>query len=86
MTRNDLTTESAEEEKIEMNNHGRRSIKPMEVGEDLIGLAGGLSFSQLAISQNTQGTIIKSVLTGQDLAVMIGVSANAITSANFRLI
>ncbi|MEG4578342.1 FG-GAP-like repeat-containing protein [Microcoleus sp. MON1_C5] len=55
-------------------------------GQDLIGLSGGLSFSQLAITQNTQGTLIKNVLTGEELGVMIGVSANAIISANFRLI
>jgi phage portal protein BeeE len=51
-----------------------------------MGLAGGLSFNQLAITQNNQGTLIKNVLTGQDLAVMFGVSANTITAANFRLI
>jgi hypothetical protein len=55
-------------------------------GQDLIGLSGGLSFSLLEITQNTQGTIIKNVLTGEELGVMIGVSANAITSANFLLI
>lgn len=55
-------------------------------GQYLIGLAGGLSFSQLAITQNNQGNLIKNVLTGEELAVMIGVSANSITSANFRLI
>ncbi|MEG3836140.1 calcium-binding protein, partial [Microcoleus sp. Z1_C4] len=61
-------------------------IADFTLGQDLIGLSGGLSFSQLAITQNTQGTIIKNVLTGEELGVMIGVSANAITSANFRLI
>jgi Ca2+-binding RTX toxin-like protein len=61
-------------------------IADFTVGQDLMGLSGGLSFGQLAITQNTQGTIIKNVLTGEELGVMIGVSANAITSANFRLI
>jgi Ca2+-binding RTX toxin-like protein len=61
-------------------------IADLTVGKDLIGLTGGLSFSQLAITQNTHGTLIKNVLTGEQLAVMIGVSANSITSANFRLI
>jgi Ca2+-binding RTX toxin-like protein len=61
-------------------------IADFTVGQDLIGLRGGLSFGQLEITQNTQGTIIKNVLTGEELGVMIGVSANAITSANFRLI
>jgi len=55
-------------------------------GQDLIGLSGGLSFGQLAITQNTQGNIIKNILTGEELGVMMGVSANAITSANFLLI
>jgi Ca2+-binding RTX toxin-like protein len=61
-------------------------IADFTVGQDLIGLSGGLSFSLLEITQNTQGTLIKNVLTGEELGVMIGVSANAITSANFRLI
>jgi Ca2+-binding RTX toxin-like protein len=61
-------------------------IADFTVGQDLIGLSGGLSFGQLEITQNTQGTIIKNILTGEELGVMIGVSANAITSANFLLI
>ncbi|MBD0310715.1 MAG: calcium-binding protein, partial [Microcoleus sp. T1-bin1] len=58
-------------------------IADFTVGQDLIGLSGGLSFSELEITQNPQGTIIKNVLTGEELGVMIGVSANAIISANF---
>jgi hypothetical protein len=61
-------------------------IADFTVGQDLIGLSSGLSFDQLAITQNTQGTIIKNILTGEELGVIIGVSANAITSANFLLI
>ena len=61
-------------------------IADFTVGQDFIGLSGGLSFSQLAISQNTQGTLIKNLLTGEQLAMMIGVNANAITAVNFRLI
>jgi hypothetical protein len=61
-------------------------IADFTVGQDLIGLSGGLSFDQLAITQNTQGTLIKNILTGEELGVMIGVSANAITSANFLVI
>jgi hypothetical protein len=52
----------------------------------LIGLAGGLSFGQLELIQNTQETIIKNLLTGEQLGAIVGVSANLITSANFRLI
>ena len=61
-------------------------IADFTVGQDLIGLSSGLSFSQLEITQNTQGTLIKNILTGEELGVIIGVSANAITSANFLLI
>ncbi|NJL68986.1 MAG: calcium-binding protein, partial [Microcoleus sp. SM1_3_4] len=61
-------------------------IADFTVGEDAIALTGGLSFSQLELIQNTQGTIIKNLLTGEQLGVLIGVSANSLTSANFRLI
>ncbi|MEG4310737.1 Ig-like domain-containing protein, partial [Microcoleus sp. AT10_D2] len=61
-------------------------IADFTLGQDLIGLSGGLSFGQLEITQNTQGTIIKNLLTGEQLGVMVGVSANAITSANFMLV
>ncbi|MEG3857172.1 Ig-like domain-containing protein [Microcoleus sp. Z1_C4] len=61
-------------------------IADFTLGQDLIGLSGGLSFGQLEITQNTQGTLIKNLLTGEQLGVMVGVSANAITSANFMLV
>ncbi|MEG4090268.1 hypothetical protein [Microcoleus sp. Pol12B4] len=61
-------------------------IADFTLGQDLIGLGGGLSFGQLEMTQNTQGTLIKNVLTGEELGVMLGVSSNSITSANFRLI
>ncbi|MEG3843595.1 Ig-like domain-containing protein, partial [Microcoleus sp. herbarium14] len=61
-------------------------IADFTVGQDSIGLSGGLSFSQLGITQNTQGTVLKNLLTGEELGVMIGVSANLITAVNFRQI
>ncbi len=66
--------------------HGFDTIADFTIGQDLIGLSGGLSFGQLEITQNNQGTLIKNALTGEQLGVIIGVSANSITSANFRLI
>ncbi len=66
--------------------HGFDVIGDFTIGQDLIGLGGGLSFSQLEMIENTQGTIIKNLLTGEQLAVMIGVSKTAITAANFMLI
>ena len=61
-------------------------IADFTLGQDLIALTGGLSFGQLAITQNSQGTLIKNVLTGEQLGVMVGVSPTAITSANFLLV
>ncbi|WP_293132067.1 FG-GAP-like repeat-containing protein [Microcoleus sp. bin38.metabat.b11b12b14.051] len=52
-------------------------------GQDLIGLSGGLSFNQLAITQDSQGALIKNALTGESLGVISGVSASTITSVNF---
>ena len=68
------------------NGQGFDIIADFTAGQDVIGLSGGLSFSQLAITQNTQGTIIKNALTGEELGVMIGVSANSLTTANFMLV
>jgi Ca2+-binding RTX toxin-like protein len=65
---------------------GFDTIADFTIGQDLIGLTGGLSFGQLEMIQNTQGTIIKNLLTGEQLGVIAGVSANSIASANFRLI
>ncbi|WP_373537267.1 Ig-like domain-containing protein [Microcoleus sp.] len=61
-------------------------IADFTAGQDLIGLSGGLSFGQLEITQNTQGTIIKNLLTGEQLGVMVGVKADAVTVANFMLV
>ncbi|MDB9513854.1 DUF4347 domain-containing protein [Kamptonema animale CS-326] len=66
--------------------HGFDIIGDFTIGQDSIGLSGGLSFGQLELTQNTQGTIIKNLLTGEQLAVIAGVSKDAITSANFLLI
>ncbi|XZN91416.1 MAG: DUF4347 domain-containing protein [Microcoleus sp.] len=61
-------------------------IADFTLGQDLIGLSGGLSFSQLAITQNNQATLIKNVLTGEELGVIAGVNANSLTAANFLLV
>jgi hypothetical protein len=45
-----------------------------------------LSFDQLEITQNSQGALIKNLLTGEQLGVVVGVNANSITAANFMLI
>ncbi|MCC3411842.1 MULTISPECIES: hypothetical protein [unclassified Microcoleus] len=65
---------------------GFDTIADFTVNRDSIALTDGLSVSQLGITQNTQGTPIENLLTGEQLGVMVGVSANAITPANFWLI
>ena len=52
-------------------------------GQDAIGLTGGLTFNQLAITQEDRGALIKNILTGESLGVLSGVSASTITSVNF---
>lgn len=61
-------------------------IADFTLGQDAIALSGGLSFGQLEITQNTQGTLIKNLLTGEQLGVLAGVNASAITAANFLLV
>ncbi|MEZ2275662.1 MAG: Ig-like domain-containing protein, partial [Microcoleus sp.] len=65
---------------------GFDTIADFTIGQDLIGLTGGLSFGQLEMTQNTQGTLIKNLLTGEQLGVLAGVNANAITATNFLLV
>ncbi len=65
--------------------HGFDIIGDFTIGQDLIGLSG-LSFSQLDFTEDNRGTIIKNLLTGEQLAVMIGVGKNLITSAIFMVI
>ncbi|CBN55472.1 hypothetical protein OSCI_1980002 [Kamptonema sp. PCC 6506] len=64
---------------------GFDTIGDFTIGQDLIGLSG-LSFSQLDFTEDNRGTIIKNLLTGDQLAIMIGVDKSAIISANFLLI
>ncbi|WP_449419696.1 DUF4347 domain-containing protein [Phormidium nigroviride] len=66
--------------------HGFDIIGDFTIGQDSIGLSGGLSFSQLELTQIDRGTLIKNLLTGEQLAVIAGVSKDAIASANFLLI
>jgi len=62
---------------------GFDTISDFNLGQDLIGLTGGLSFDRLEMIQNDRATIITNPLTGEQLGIIIGVSANAITAASF---
>ncbi|MEP6580423.1 FG-GAP-like repeat-containing protein [Microcoleus vaginatus GB2-A3] len=67
-------------------NSGTDTITDFEVGKDLLVLGNGLSFSQLAIAQDSGATLIRFAQTGEILASLGGVSASSISAANFGLI
>ncbi len=67
-------------------NSGTDTITDFEVGKDLLVLGNGLSFSQLAIAQDSGSTLIRLAQTGEILASLSGVSASSISAANFGLI
>jgi len=67
-------------------NSGIDTIDDFEVGQDLLVLANGLTFSQLTIAQDSGATLIRFAQTGEILASLTGVSANTISAENFGLI
>ncbi|MEG4626401.1 M12 family metallo-peptidase [Microcoleus sp. w1-18aA5] len=67
-------------------NSGTDTITDFEVGKDLLVLGNGLSFSQLALAQDSGATLIRLAQTGEVLASLGGVSASSISAVNFGLI
>ncbi|WP_377475297.1 MAG: calcium-binding protein [Microcoleus anatoxicus] len=67
-------------------NSGIDTIADFEIGKDLLVLGNGLSFSQLAIVQDSGATFIRLAQTGETLAALSGVSASSISAVNFGLI
>ncbi|MEG4215049.1 DUF4347 domain-containing protein [Microcoleus sp. Pol14C6] len=67
-------------------NSGIDTIDDFEVGKDLLVLGNGLSFSQLAIAEDSGSTLIRFAQTGEILASLSGVSASSISAVNFGLI
>ncbi|MEG4816752.1 Calx-beta domain-containing protein, partial [Microcoleus sp. K5-D4] len=67
-------------------NSGTDTITDFEVGKDLLVLGNGLSFSQLAIAQDSGATLIRLAQTGEILASLSGVSASNISAVNFGLL
>ncbi|MEG4818362.1 calcium-binding protein, partial [Microcoleus sp. K5-D4] len=65
---------------------GIDTIDDFELGKDLLVLGNGLSFSQLAIVQDSGATLIRFAQTGEILASLSGVSASSISAINFGLI
>ncbi|MEG4215047.1 FG-GAP-like repeat-containing protein [Microcoleus sp. Pol14C6] len=67
-------------------NSGTDTITDFEVGKDLLVLGNRLSFSQLAIAQDSGATLIRLAQTGEILASLGGVSASNISAVNFGLL
>ncbi|WP_293348402.1 MULTISPECIES: DUF4347 domain-containing protein [unclassified Microcoleus] len=67
-------------------NSGTDTITDFEFGKDFLVLGNGLTFSQLAMSQDSGVTLIRFAQTGEILASISGVSAGSITAGSFGLI
>lgn len=64
-------------------NSGRDIILDFQVGQDVLGLAGNLTFNQLTIAQVGNGATIAVTRTGEVLAVLNGVASGAIGIRDF---
>ncbi|MEQ8383078.1 MAG: hypothetical protein RH949_12010 [Coleofasciculus sp. A1-SPW-01] len=65
-------------------NEGTDTIVDFQDGADLIGLANGLTFGQLSITQDGKNTLIG--FEDETLAMLKGVNANLLTEADFTII
>jgi len=66
--------------------YGSDIILDFQNGEDLLGLAAGLTFSQVAITQSSGATLISIASSGELLASLQGVQSNLIGIEDFTLI
>lgn len=62
---------------------GTDTVQDFDNGSDRFGLAGGLTFGQLTISQSNSNTLIKISATNEVLASLTGVNANLIGVEDF---
>jgi Ca2+-binding RTX toxin-like protein len=65
---------------------GTDTITNFMVDQDRIGLAEGLSFGQLTITQDGSDTLIKLTSDNEILAVLSGVQSNTLTAADFIIL
>ncbi|MBE9039810.1 DUF4347 domain-containing protein [Oscillatoriales cyanobacterium LEGE 11467] len=81
---NDVLTGGTEGDRFDFaQNHGMNIITDFTDGEDIIGLQGGMTFAQLAVSQVGNDTQI----TAGELSITLqGVNASAIGSDDFALV
>ncbi|WP_293349386.1 MULTISPECIES: hypothetical protein [unclassified Microcoleus] len=68
------------------NDSGIDTVADFEDGKDLLALASGITFSQLAIIQSDGATLIRLAATGEILASLTGVSSSLIGVADFASI
>lgn len=62
---------------------GADVVQDFQDGQDLLGLAGGLTFGQLSIAAGNNGTQIRLTSTNELLASLTGVQVSAIASSDF---
>ncbi|HEY9857998.1 MAG TPA: calcium-binding protein, partial [Candidatus Obscuribacterales bacterium] len=62
---------------------GTDTIQDFQDGNDLLALAGGLTFGQLTIANNANDTLIRVTATNELLAALNGVPTNSITAIDF---
>ncbi|GAB4475864.1 MAG: hypothetical protein OHK0037_37280 [Elainellaceae cyanobacterium] len=82
--RSDMMTGGAGRDTFVLAKHGSADfIRDFKIGTDVIGLAKGLTFSELRIQQSSRGARI--LLNGSDevIAELSGVQANRLTAASF---
>jgi uncharacterized protein (DUF2141 family) len=65
---------------------GTDTITDFMVDQDRIGLAEGLSFGQLTITQDGSDTLIKLTSDNEILAILSGVQSNTLTAADFTIL
>jgi VCBS repeat-containing protein len=65
---------------------GTNTIVDFQVGEDSLGLAESLTFSQLMIEQREDNTLIFATNSGELLATLMGVPASQISAGDFVVI
>ena len=84
LTGDDFSGGSGSDTFILAMNEGTDIIVDFQDGEDLIGLADGLTFGQLSINQDRKNTLIS--VQQETLAILQGVNANLLTEADFTII
>lgn len=65
---------------------GSDVVLDFQDGQDLLGLAGGLTFGQLSVTAGNNGTLIRLASTNELLASLTGVQVSAIASSDFTAI